>query len=220
MGLEQHALAGAMLAWFDQKDVHALKNWAYVSGKLTQWWFPLEKQYFGSMAVFVRLLMPLLSNDTPLIQWFATHDSDPIIDLRRAEDSRTIDFQAYQAIVALRGDWPRLVNRCKALLTTPTKSSNLKKFTIDNEFYRTLAKGDIAGMEAALREIASPKIVRQRSNDGSGFTQDLISSYAVIYAKIAWRHGYKVKVDSPYVPAEWLPNDPLDSYDNHYAFLK
>jgi hypothetical protein len=219
MMMASHALAGALLCWFEQDDLQKFRNWSYVGGRLTQWWLPLEQQInLGPMGVVLDLLMPLLSNNTLLVEWFAKNDAP--FDLKRAEDSRTLDFFAYQAIIALRGDWTRLAKRCDALSTTPPKSSQLKKYAIDNEFYRALANGDIAGMEAALSEIASPKIVRQRSNDESGYTKDLISTYAVMYAKIAWRHGYKVKVESPYVPSEWLPNEPLDRYDNHYAFLK
>ena len=59
-----------------------------------------------------------------------------------------------------------------------------------------------------------------RAKAESGFTEDLISTPAVIYAKIAWLHGCKVVVDTPYIPAEWLPMDPLPHYDNHYRFLK
>jgi Immunity protein 49 len=65
-----------------------------------------------------------------------------------------------------------------------------------------------------------PKALASRSNDEGGFTEDLISTPAFIYAKIAWRHGYEVVVDSPFVPSEWLPISPLDRYENHYAFLE
>jgi hypothetical protein len=41
----------------------------------------------------------------------------------------------------------------------------------------------------------------------------------VIYAKIAWLHGHEVRVDSPYVPAQWLPLEPLPHYDPVYRFL-
>jgi Immunity protein 49 len=219
MSLAAHALASAMVTWFEQHDLRGLRNWGYVGGKLIQWWLPLEKQInLGPLGVVLDFRLPLLSNNSSLIDWFACNDAS--FDLQRVEDPRTLDFLAYQALLALRGDWPRLLKRCEALAANPPKSSQLKKYAIDHEFYGALAIGNTAGMEGVLSELASPKIIRQRSNDESGFTQDLISSYAVIYAKIAWRHGYEVKVDSPYVPAEWLPNDPLDSYENHYAFLK
>jgi hypothetical protein len=55
---------------------------------------------------------------------------------------------------------------------------------------------------------------------GRGYAADLISTAAVIYAKIAWHHGYEVRVDSPYIPPEWLPTEPLERYDDHYGFLK
>ena len=83
-----------------------------------------------------------------------------------------------------------------------------------------LADGDKTGMEAALLDMVQPRKVRGRSNDDCGFTADLISTAAVIYAKIAGLHGHELRVDSPYVPAAWLANTPLERYDDHYDFLK
>jgi hypothetical protein len=74
-------------------------------------------------------------------------------------------------------------------------------------------------MEEALGALVSPKAVRARSNDDSGYTEGLVSTAAVIYAKIAWLHGHEVRVNSPYIPQEWLPNTPLERYSDHYGFL-
>lgn len=62
--------------------------------------------------------------------------------------------------------------------------------------------------------------MRSRINDDSGYAADLISTEAVIYAKIAWFHGYEVRVDSPYIPTEWLSVEPLAKYNCSYSFLK
>ncbi len=93
------------------------------------------------------------------------------------------------------------------------------KYVSDQEFFLALADQDVSGMEAALERLTQPQLVRSRSSDESGYTGDLIFRPAVVYAKIAWHHGHKVKVNSPLVPAEWLPMEPLPRYEETYAFL-
>ncbi|AIY41501.1 hypothetical protein LT85_2343 [Collimonas arenae] len=75
-------------------------------------------------------------------------------------------------------------------------------------------------MQEVLVQLVTPKVVHARSDSDSGYTADLISTLAVICAKNAWRHGYQVKVDSTFIPTEWIPMEPLTHYDNHYRFFK
>ena len=93
-------------------------------------------------------------------------------------------------------------------------------YYLDNRFFLALTHGDMTAMEEALAEITSPKSIMARSAAEGGYTDGLLSSYGFVYAKIAWRHGFKVRVDSPYVPAEWLPIEPLDHYTDPYEFMK
>src|SRR5690606_41990879 len=91
----------------------------------------------------------------------------------------------------------------------------------DERFQLALARSDRAGMESAISEILEPKLMKRRQDaDEDGYTQWFISTYAVIYTKIAWRHGYQIDVDSPWVPNEWLPNTPLDHYEDPYPFMR
>ncbi len=218
MGLSSDAEANAMLSWFGNHDLHAMKQWCYVTSKLDQLWYQMIADRLSAGGCMLRLLKPLLSDHEALINWFAHYDS--LYDLKRVENHKTGDFFAYQTIVALRGDWPRLIERCEKVIADPPGASSEQKYLIDHHFFLALAHGDIEKMQDVLQEILTPKAVRVRRNDESGYTEDLISTYAVIYSKIAWRHGYQVKVDSPYIPQEWLPVSPLDHYDNHYIFLK
>jgi hypothetical protein len=68
--------------------------------------------------------------------------------------------------------------------------SSEKKYLIDYDFYFGLARRDVEKAQVALRQLVAPNSLRARSNDESGYTLDLISTPAVIYAKIAWRHGF------------------------------
>ena len=91
---------------------------------------------------------------------------------------------------------------------------------MEHQYFLALAQGNIDEMQKILYEMVSPRSLRSRTNDESGYTQDLICTPAVICAKIAWLHGYHVEVDTPYIPKEWLPIAPLNEYIDQYDFLK
>lgn len=215
--LSGNAEANAMFAWFGNHDLNTMKQWCYVAAKLDQLYFQMQEDDPEWGRGFPQLLKPILSDHDVLIDWFANYDL--AFDMKRVENHKTHDFWAYQAIVALRGDWPRLIERCERIIADPPGATKEQKYLLDHHFYLALAQGDIEKMQNVLQEIVSPKAINTRLDYETGYTADLISTPAVIYAKIAWRHGYKVKVASPYVPQEWLPIQPLSQYDNHYKFL-
>lgn len=221
---ESFYLAKAIINWFSENDLDKFKQNAYSGALITKFYQLLmefrRKQIMtvGSGVRVRELLLPLMSDNEPVINWLANNDG--VFDLKAANNHKTDHFWAYQSRLALRGDWERLRAHCKQLLADPPKVSAAKKYLVDQYFYLALADGDMTGMEAALSEIVSPKGIRGRYNVESGFTQDLISTDAVVYAKIAWRHGYEVKVDPPYVPTEWLPVKPLASYEYPFPFVK
>ncbi|WP_281214070.1 Imm49 family immunity protein [Shewanella insulae] len=89
----------------------------------------------------------------------------------------------------------------------------MARYQIDQEFYLALAKGDMVGMEQALHTLTVP-LAKFRNFDGAlVLTQHLMSMFGYIYAKIAWRAGYQVQVDSPYLPMEWLALEGLPHYE-------
>ena len=207
-----------MSEWFTHYNLTSMREWCYVASRLDQELYRRVPDTMSPGAKMLQLLKPLLSNNREMIDWFANHDQ--AYDLKRVEDPKTHDFWAYQGVVALRGDWDRLVSRCRTIANDPPKAREEQKYLVDYRFHLALARGDMGEMQAALRELVTPSALQRRSNSESGYTEDLISTPAVIYAKIAWLHGHRVVVDTPYIPAEWLPMDPLPSYDAHYQFLK
>ncbi|MFS8116398.1 Imm49 family immunity protein [Rhizobium jaguaris] len=215
--LGSHAFANAIYSWFSLHDLDAMKDWFFLSASLDKKIYEIEIDRNGAIGKLLQLLHPLLSDNRDLIEWYAYNPDLYYQD--RIENTKTADFFAYQGVVAIQGDWDRLRDRCARVLADLPKTANLKKYIIDHEFFVALADHDVPRMEAAIAAIAEPRTVRARANDESGFTESLISSYAVIYAKIAWFHGFEVKVNSALVPAEWLPVRPLSHYDLRYKFL-
>jgi hypothetical protein len=218
IGLSSHAKAKAMFAWFKNHSLKSFREWCFVAAKLDQMWYRMRDDTINPGARLLQLLNPLMSNNIEIIDWFKNNDS--AYNMQRVESHKTHDFWAYQAIIALRGDWEKLAARCQMVLNDPPKASGEQKYLIDHEFYFALARADVGKMKEILAYLVSAKALRVRKDDESGYTADLISSYAVIYSKIALMHGYDVKFESPYLPLEWLDNDPLEKYDTHYSFLK
>jgi Immunity protein 49 len=219
--LSHDARVKAMLAWFEQNDLNALRQWSYVSSKLMQLYHQMKTAEGSTLKInagpySAELLEPLLSNNNELIDWFAHYDE--IYDMKRVEKVSTVDFMAYQAVVALKGDWPRLIERCNNVIAKPP--SSLGRYNEYHHFWLALARGDKQKMEQALQKMANPRVLRTRTGEESPISEDLIFTRIIICMKIAWRNGFEIKVDSPYVPMEWMPNEPLQQYDNHYSFLK
>ncbi|WP_052181134.1 immunity 49 family protein [Alistipes sp. ZOR0009] len=103
----------------------------------------------------------------------------------------------------------------KTLKSFPKKEEGLKD---DYEFYKALHTSDKAKMEGILEKLVSPKIHKKR-NDNPILNQ-YISLPALGYAKLAWRKGVEVEVNSPLIPQELLPIQPLEHYEIPYDFLK
>lgn len=212
-GLSGHAYSAALLAWFESHDLAGFKQWAYVSGKLDC----LARRREAAWLRDFHLLMPLLSDHSGLINWFAHHEAGH--DPHYYEKPRHFaDFHSYQIMLALRGEWEPLVRRSEeGLAGTATR---YKRFLLDYHFYIALAQGDVPAMESCLAELTSPKVARTRNHEFEfGLTEHFISTYGVIFAKLAWRHGFRVQVDSPYIPAAWLPVHPLPHYEDIYPFM-
>lgn len=102
--------------------------------------------------------------------------------------------------------------------TLPKLSKKEEGLKDDYEFYKALYSSDRAKMEEVLDKLVSPKIHKKR-NDNPILNQ-YVSLPALGYAKLAWRKGIEADVNSPLVPKELLPIQPLDQYDIPYEFLK
>jgi hypothetical protein len=69
--LRNHATATALISWFGQNDLATFKEWSYVSAKLKSVLFQMDPKAWYPAYL---LLMPLLSDQEELIQWFAHND--------------------------------------------------------------------------------------------------------------------------------------------------
>ncbi|TWC49164.1 immunity protein 49 of polymorphic toxin system [Pseudomonas sp. SJZ080] len=215
--LSSHAFAKGIHAWFETANLEVMKNWFYVSECLHKYQFMLQSDKMNLLPKTLDFMRALVSDNASLIDWFC--NCNEIIDEKRIQSTTTADFLAYQIILAVKGDFSQVAERCLQMIAKPP-SGPKKIFMLDNDFFMALASGDVLGMESTLTKLTSPASIKKRLDIESGFSEGLISTFGVIYAKIAWCHGYEVRVDTPYIPVEWLPIKPLTNYDPIYSFLK
>jgi hypothetical protein len=217
--LHTYATIKALLAWFEESDLSALKQWAFVAGKLRRAMYQMRPHGVYYTPVY---LLPLLSDHQSLIDWFSRFEYPFTLESgspasTRLNNPRMDEYYHYNTWLALRGDWKLLAERCRAFLgDVPAKQA---AYQADSRFHLALTEGDVGGMESALAELVEPKLMRRRQREEGGYSQHLICTFAIVYAKIAWRHGFQVNVDSPFVPKEWLPIAPLPKYEDVFAFM-
>jgi len=86
------------------------------------------------------------------------------------------------------------------------------------EFYHSLMKEDEMKMEVALNTLSTKKYWSKTQ-----IKTDLIPQFILMptltFVKLAWMKGYEIELDSQYIPNEWLPIQPLESYEIPYDFL-
>jgi hypothetical protein len=87
-------------------------------------------------------------------------------------------------------------------------------------FYEGLAERNKAKMEQGITAFLQPKIHNKLSS-ALPLVGEFIAHPALGYAKLAWYKGIEVEIDSPFVPREWLPIQPLkDEEYVDYDFVK
>lgn len=222
------SLANSIVIWFCNHDLIEFKRWSYVSAKIERirqqasiWQIvnsPLVHNLFSSWSWLASDYENLISWRTqfePFMGWTGDQGRPKEI----SKDDYDLMFAGYQLTLALRKEWDRLGERSERWLANPPPK--IKRIAPDMQFFLALAKGDVPGMEAAMLELVTPKQRKWRDNWHSGLTHRLFSEEAVVYGKLAWRNGYQVQVESPYVPMEWLPVKQLPEYVDppEYEFM-
>lgn len=211
--LSRNAAGKALLSFYEKGDIPSFKQWAFVAGSIDK--VIISERLIGDYLVG-DLCWALLSDCEELIQWYSQSvDRFGSVTTMEGRDSpESWPFYRYQAYLALRGDFEKLGARAKIFLALANKISKWKWVVCEYEFHNALAEGNLQEMEKALQEMISPSRLKRIYKNQNGLTGNLIEQHATVYAKIAWRHGYKVNIGSPWIPQALLPVDPVvDYYD-------
>lgn len=219
--LSTHTGINVTYAWFCQHNIYQMKKWAYISTKLHIMRYHMQT---GENYLTEELLWPLISDNEDVIDWYRQHNRPYMLGKKVTggdkDDPKNWMFYRYQSWLALNERWDELRQRSEYILSMQDKIKKDRSYLIDHRFYLALANGDKQGMEAVLLEKCNPKNRRGRYEQESGLTRYFIVSYATLFAKLAWRNGYEVQVDTPWIPKEWLPVQPLEKYEDPWPFMQ
>jgi hypothetical protein len=214
--LQSFEFAKAMDAWFGFGDLTRAKSCFYVAARIRREIVPLllaADTSYSPGGTFCDLLFPLVSDNAI--------ERDALSVVQQVLDSFPTDRPVYGA------DLPRLalaaldqrVAEVEARARRILSEGDEPFYDADYKFFLALAKGDEPEMLIQISRLVTPETLAEREDLESGYTSGLISTYAVIYAKLAWLWGYRIQPNSPFVPAEWLPIVPLAKYEFPYDFL-
>ena len=137
-GLSSHALASAMYSWFEEADLEGFKNWLYVGSKLDQLYYKFQETKPDLGRGVPDLFKPLFSDDEDLIGWISQYE--PAYDVVRINDPSSFYFLAYQSIVAIQGDWDKLISRSEMVLNDLIFLKSREKNVLDFKFFLALGK--------------------------------------------------------------------------------
>ncbi len=189
----------------------------------------LAKQHFYTCGMLDVYLIDTF--DADILDWGLNHFSYALLsdnlnlingyaDLKHSNFEKNINRGASTATYVLqcliKDDWAEY-ERAMAIMKTKT----LKKYPVmqwDIDFFEGMAERNKTKIEAVLAGFVTPKVHKQR-NRLHILLNEFISHPALGYAKLAWLKGIEVEVNSPLVPKELLPVQPLSNYINEYKFL-
>ena len=117
------------------------------------------------------------------------------------------------------GDWEGLQESMKFLDEKVIKPNAIfHDKDIYLKIYRSFMERDTALLSEQLQLLETDKFRKARIRHIT--EEKYISIFTTAIAKLAWMHGMEVEVDSPYVPKELLPFEPLEEYTIPYRFLR
>ena len=208
-----------MLAYVRDGKLDVMKQWAYLSAR-AQIMLQHETQETIGME---DLLWPLVSDNEEVIAWHAANPMfyESLQDPGRKTIVTTHEFARLQMHRALAHQWPALAEDCGRALAQPDLfKRHLRPRLVIFEFLLALARGDEATMRSKLLDRCSPRQRARSFQFESGLTNHFIVAYATLYAKMAWRAGYELDLDTPWIPRDWLPVRPLPHDDEPWPFMK
>lgn len=214
--LQDRSKVKAILAYFQTGSIYELKQWAYSAAKVEIMRIHLEPG--GNLE---SLFWALLSDNPEIIAWWRQHRlfGERPRKPEDAEDLKTDVYLRRQASRALNGEWDLLAPACELALASPEAFSKVKPRIAQFRFFLALAKGDVESMRDVLMEMCAPKARRRSFEYESGYTAYFVVMFATLFAKMAWWHGYELRLETPWIPEDWLPTRPNDSYTDPWAVM-
>lgn len=213
--LSSHAMAMAVVQWFECRDLMSARKWFYTEARLTRKYLNIDRPSSVTLAHVWQLLPSLMSGGGDVISW----------DKKFTESCRSASVFFDQATAVLFGcAYAALCGDISAVEECVSRADSSLTFDAryrsDIDFFRQFASGEISRMAAGIEAVADRSQAKDRLNDECGYTRGLISTPACVYALIARYAGHNVEVAHDLVPMEWMSNGGGEiSLPAGYGFL-
>jgi hypothetical protein len=196
-------------AYFVEGNARALKQHFYVASKLI---LASAGQDGGeNFDIPDSFLYGLLSDNIEVINTLANAENPELI--RERDNPLWARFHVHMLQLAIRGEHEALQAKIWKLAKNGKKPER-EECAKGQDFYSLLLKRDKAGLERLIQDKhARIKSVNVR-------IEDFLSYLGTLEAKLCWLKGIPVQIESPLVPMELMPIEPLAHYDDEYDFLK
>ncbi|NCI45015.1 Imm49 family immunity protein, partial [Sediminibacterium soli] len=203
---EKQALGNLFL----NKNIRECKQCFYRCGRIDEYEIKKNDARILDSGVS-HLLYSVLSDNIPLMQRYAnlghTHYAWMV------ERGHSTLLYAIQQVI--KEDWERL--RWSLGIMSTKKQTVNKGLLPDRKFFEGMIAKDRTMIMEAIHELLK---THKKRNKYLGIAQDYISMPALGYTKLAWLKGIEIEIDHPLIPKELLPYNPLEKYEDKYAFLK
>jgi len=198
-----------MYAYFVEGDGEAMRRHFSVGSKLTL--ASVGQDGGASPDLVSNFLYPLLSDDPFVIDGFSKIETPELT--RDSNRPTTERFHVHMLQLALRGE-EKLLEAAIEKLSRNGKSPWRELSAKGKDFYSLLLAREKKGLE----ELIQSKAVEHRQGDVR--MEMFLAGVSTIQAKICWRNGIPVEIESPWIPMKLMPICPLAHYDDEYEFLK
>ena len=221
--LSQNHLCSLLIDWHEQGSLNEVKQLAYTSAKLGRMVY-LYRPDAGLAYGTYRMFTALLSDEPNILHWFTWHVLPCLTGAKgRVPDylqPGKLQFHAFNCHLALIGEFDWLAERTEQALADGVKLKAGKSYRFDYLFFKALVEGDKQAMEDNIHALLKGKVAHTRNNEhGMAYQSKVVSTWGVMLSKMAYRHGYELDIDSPWVPKEWLPVKPLAHYSEDIDFM-
>jgi hypothetical protein len=204
--LSDFARANAMLVWYSCQDIRRARQWSAYAARMDFGTSQVQNGLRQPYAMFLALLWPLLANNKTLVEKYLELSRQRYSE-KSMKDVRVDEYLLNQVTRAFAGDFELLNEGCAKWLAQPKLSKSQLFNEIDYHFLTALSVGDIDKMRYVLAGMVEPAEIKKHKNFENGYTLDLLSSKASIYAKLAWYHKFEINIVSDYIPVGLLSWD-------------
>lgn len=200
-------IALAIHDYYVKGEIASLKQHLHVATKLKIASIALDD--YQRFQVGNEIRYALLSDNPALIDAIAK--LEPPYFLEGRSNPLNAEFKVHMWQLAIRGDYEALQAKVERLAKNGRKKDR-ELPAQGKDFFSLLMRGDKQGLEDLITQHAKVK-----SKDV--FTEDFMCFEGTIEAKICWLKGIQVQIDSPLLPMDLMPIEPLEHYDDVYDFL-